>query len=407
MTKSFDHLLRETLKAPAPAPPDGCLDAGMLAAWFEGTLDPAERTAAEVHAADCSRCQAALAAMIRIEPPIESRPWWRSPAFGWLVPITVAAAALVIVIRPYWSRVAPDVAVQQHPPAAIATPAAAPPESQPARAAELDTLAQKVTPPAPAVEARARQVAKNDVKEQKKNDANENALKEEELAKRRTEARAEAPATPPVPAPFAGDSPLKDRAGERVDESALQRAASAAAAASPPSPPPVSQRSSVDAAGTQPVAEPAPPLPTQERIITGAMTEKQLAETVALNARAASRTSAQPLVVVQARGGSTRWRITAPGSVQRSNDAGATWETQSTGGPTIISSGAAPSASVCWLVGKAGVVLLSADGRSWRRVPFPEPVDLASVVATDANTATVTAASGRRFTTTDGGKSWK
>jgi photosystem II stability/assembly factor-like uncharacterized protein len=137
------------------------------------------------------------------------------------------------------------------------------------------------------------------------------------------------------------------------------------------------------------------------------MTEKQLAETVALNARAASQTSAQPLVVVQARGGSTRWRITAPGSVQRSNDAGATWETQSTGGPTTISSGAAPSASVCWLVGKAGVVLLSADGRSWRRVPFPEPVDLASVVATDANTATVIAASGRRFTTTDGGKSWR
>jgi hypothetical protein len=40
MTKSFDHLLRETLKAPAPEPPDGCLDAGVLAAWFEGTLDP-------------------------------------------------------------------------------------------------------------------------------------------------------------------------------------------------------------------------------------------------------------------------------------------------------------------------------------------------------------------------------
>src|SRR5262245_42237330 len=99
MTKSFNHLLRETLKAPAQEPTDECLDAGVLAAWFEGTLDPGERAAAEAHAADCSRCQAALAAMIRIEPSIESRPWWRSPAFGWLVPITVAAAAFVIFIR--------------------------------------------------------------------------------------------------------------------------------------------------------------------------------------------------------------------------------------------------------------------------------------------------------------------
>jgi hypothetical protein len=402
MTKSFDHLLRETLKAPAPEPPDGCLDAGVLAAWFEGTLDPAERAAAEAHAADCSRCQAALAAMIRIEPLIESRPWWRSPAFGWLVPITVAAAALVIFIRPYWSRVAPEVALPQAP-ATITAPAAQPRESPAARTAELDSLAQRVTPTTPAVEARARQVAKNDVK---KNEANENALKEEELAKRRSDARAEAPATPAAVAPFAGDSSLKDRVGERVDESALQRAASAAAAPAP-LPPPASQRPSVTAAGPPPVAEPAPALPSQDRIQTGAMAEKALTESVALNARAASSASPQPFVLVQAADAPTRWRVIAPASVQRSSDAGATWETQSTGVTAIIANGAAPSASVCWLVGKGGVVLLSADGRSWRRVPFPQSVDLTSVVATDANTATVTAASGRKFTTTDGGKTWR
>jgi Photosynthesis system II assembly factor YCF48/Putative zinc-finger len=398
MTKSFDHLLRETLKAPVPEPPDGCLDAGVLAAWFEGTLDPAERAAAETHAADCSRCQAALAAMIRIEPAIDSRPWSRSPAFGWLVPITVAAAALVIFIRPYWSRVAPEVAVQQHAPAAITAPATLPPESQAAKPAELDSAAREVTPPTPAVEARTRQVAKHDAKE--------DALKQQELEKRQSGARAEAPAAPTVVAPFVGDSSLKDRVGVPVDESALQRAASAAAAPAPPSPP-VSERSSMVAVGTPPVAEPAPALPSQDRITTGAMAEKGLAETVALNARAAPRTSPQPPVVVQAADGSTRWRVIGPASVQRSRDAGASWEPQSTGVTAIISSGAAPSTSVCWLVGKGGIVLLSADGRSWRRVPFPQSVDLTSIVAADANTATVTTASGRKFTTTDGGKSWK
>ena len=115
----------------------------------------------------------------------------------------------------------------------------------------------------------------------------------------------------------------------------------------------------------------------------------------------------QPPVVVRSSDGSTRMAHRQPGSVQRSNDAGATWETQSAGVSAVITSGAAPSDSVCWLVGKSGVVLLSTDGRSWRRVPFPQAVDLISVVATDATTATVVAAGGRTFRTTDGGRSWK
>jgi photosystem II stability/assembly factor-like uncharacterized protein len=93
--------------------------------------------------------------------------------------------------------------------------------------------------------------------------------------------------------------------------------------------------------------------------------------------------------------------------VQRSIDAGSTWETQSTGVAAIVSSGAAPSKSVCWLVGKGGLVLLSPDGRSWRRVPFPEAIDLVSVAATDASSAAVTTVNGRTFTTADGGKTWK
>jgi hypothetical protein len=396
MTKSFDHLLRETLKAAAPEPPDGCLDAGVLAAWFEGTLDPAERTAAGAHAADCSRCQAALAAMIRIEPPTESRPWWRSPAFGWLVPITVAAAALVIFIRPYW-WVAPEVAVQQHAPAAIAEPVA-PAPSPATRTAELDALASATTP-RPEAQPGMRQVAKAE--------ARDDARKENALAKRRRDAYTEAPASPPVLVPPLVENPsLKDRVGVPVDESALQRAA-AAAAARPAPPPAVSQPARVVAAGTPSVVETAPARPSEDSSRADAIGGKAVTESVALNARTTVPRSLQPLVLVQAADGPTRWRITEPGSVQRSNDAGASWETQSTGVFAVISNGAAPSASVCWLVGKAGLVLLSADGRSWRRVPFPQAVDLTSVVATDANTATVTAASGRKFTTSDGGKSWK
>jgi photosystem II stability/assembly factor-like uncharacterized protein len=61
---------------------------------------------------------------------------------------------------------------------------------------------------------------------------------------------------------------------------------------------------------------------------------------------------------------------------------------------------------VCWLVGRAGTVLLSTDGATWQLRTFPEGIDLVAVRATDAKTATVTASDGRLFSTTDGGATW-
>jgi photosystem II stability/assembly factor-like uncharacterized protein len=58
------------------------------------------------------------------------------------------------------------------------------------------------------------------------------------------------------------------------------------------------------------------------------------------------------------------------------------------------------------VVGKAGAVLLTTDGVTWRRVAFPEMADLSAVRATDARSATVSTVDGRMFTTTDGGETW-
>src|SRR5207302_7043532 len=88
----------------------------------------------------------------------------------------------------------------------------------------------------------------------------------------------------------------------------------------------------------------------------------------------------------------SRWRIIAGGAVQRSTDSGSTWETQLTGVSVTLVAGASPSPPVCWLVGPGGIVLLQTDGRSWRRIAFPEPADLASIRASDGKTATVTTA---------------
>ena len=100
-----------------------------------------------------------------------------------------------------------------------------------------------------------------------------------------------------------------------------------------------------------------------------------------------------------------RWRI-AGSAVQHTINGGSSWEAASTGITAQFLAGSAPSTSTCWLVGRGGIVLLLTDGVRWRRLPFPEPTDLSAVHATDPLRATVTAADGRTFTTSDGGVTW-
>ena len=50
-------------------PGSGCLDADTLAAWADGALQGKELAAAELHASQCSRCLAVLAAIERTAPP--------------------------------------------------------------------------------------------------------------------------------------------------------------------------------------------------------------------------------------------------------------------------------------------------------------------------------------------------
>jgi len=102
----------------------------------------------------------------------------------------------------------------------------------------------------------------------------------------------------------------------------------------------------------------------------------------------------------------TRFRLLPGGGVQRSADGGATWRTEVTGATDTLTAGASPSPSVCWLIGPSGAVFLSTDGRSWRRLAFPEAEDLRTVTATDNENATVTTVSGRTFVTTDAGQTW-
>jgi hypothetical protein len=92
------RLLAEALEAHATATPEGpCLDTETLAAWADETLTGPERLRVEVHAAGCARCQALLAVMMKTAPrPDARKSAWRIPALGWLIPVTAAAAAVLV-----------------------------------------------------------------------------------------------------------------------------------------------------------------------------------------------------------------------------------------------------------------------------------------------------------------------
>jgi hypothetical protein len=100
---------------------------------------------------------------------------------------------------------------------------------------------------------------------------------------------------------------------------------------------------------------------------------------------------------------SSRWRIT--GSLIERTEDGVNWTPvhQLPG----ITGGTSPSTSVVWLIGRSGVVLVSTDGAIFARVDVPAQVDLVSITAPDARSATVTAADGRVFQTTDSGRTWR
>ena len=102
-----------------------------------------------------------------------------------------------------------------------------------------------------------------------------------------------------------------------------------------------------------------------------------------------------------------RWRLSGP-NVDRSIDGGQTWTPQLTGMLLAPVAGAAPDPRVCWLVGPGGLVLLTVDGTTWRRVDFPDATaNLVAVIARDGLSATVTTSDGRSYRTDDGGTTWR
>ena len=102
------------------------------------------------------------------------------------------------------------------------------------------------------------------------------------------------------------------------------------------------------------------------------------------------------------------WRVWPQGKIEFSYDSSHTWEVQKSGVTTDLFAGASPSGKVCWVVGKAGTVLLTTDkGKHWKQVASPTKEALVGAFAQDAKRASVWTASHKQsFETNDGGVTW-
>jgi photosystem II stability/assembly factor-like uncharacterized protein len=132
----------------------------------------------------------------------------------------------------------------------------------------------------------------------------------------------------------------------------------------------------------------------------------------------AQATASQPmqidLIESRARGtviptpdSSVKYRLAGGGFVERTTDGGATWNGQQVSQNARLIAGSAPSAKVCWIVGRDAAIALTKNGTEWERVDPPVQADFVAIAAKNDNTATVTAVDGKKYFTTDRGKKWK
>jgi hypothetical protein len=364
---SVGRLLAETLEAQgAPVSVGSCLDAETLAEWADDTLGSHERATAEAHAASCARCQALLAVMIKTAPPAAAeRSAWRVPALGWLIPLTAAAAAVLV-----WAIVPGRATLPSNdrPVPASSDRSVSVPGDRPVSVAD-----QGGTP--------ARLAAGTSLP----------AKPEAQLQRQLTPTRRPTDITPAPSAPPG----QRDASPQEARAAALDKLENLEKLDQRAPPVTTSAKEVVIVAGGQRV----------ERSTAAAAPSASGSVATIASRVALARSGAAGTVIVSSSQAS-RWRIVPGGAVERSTNGGSTWQAQETGANVTLAGGASPSPSVCWLVGPGGTVLLSTDGRSWQRIAFPEATDLIAVRAADEKIAAVTASDGRTFSTRDGGLTW-
>jgi hypothetical protein len=430
-----------------------CPDAEILAAFYERSLEAAEMSHWRAHFATCRRCQLSLTALaasdprpltekeverlgrlvadatvprLAGEPPVRATPrkmkwpWFLDPRA--LAPMAAAAALVAAIgITIHTQRVArllesqnqnlPQSAIVAENRAEPAAPAAPAPQILPQQPAESRGAASPATkkssqtqiaaPPAAADRYAAGITAQ---REQLRSESESPAA----APPPRAEPAATPPPAPPPPEPAPAEAPERATA-----ESGAAPAGSGGAVAG-------------NAAGGP--AAPAAPAPAESRSASshvrreeGIVFEKN-SEAPAVAAEdklAAGNAPGSGYFTAASPDGQSQWRFGRRGLIEHTTNAGAAaadqiWTRQKSPLRVDLLAGSAPSATVCWIVGRAGAILRTTDGATWQVIPSPASAardgiapDWVSVSARDANSATITSADGRVFSTSDAGRTWQ
>jgi hypothetical protein len=442
--KAMDGLLRRSL-ARHGAAGGACPEPDILAAYYERSLDAEEMARHEQHFSQCARCREQLAAILRAGSVTElpmvlevkdaaraapealaqsrvARGAPENPArpgkfdWRWLAPVAAAILVVVFLYGRNASRLGKpqipgnELALSKQeavPPAGVADAesGAQHPASPPARTrTQGNGTAHRA---APAVARELPQMARNysalpPLQEEKTNPIE--ALHSESEPRDDLTKRAEAATASAMdkPAPPQMVTLPQEKTDARV--APASRAPDAAPTPGPARPTEAAtKRGETRAAGAG-----------QRSLGAGVVNSaKQKQAAAGANAGANVTVTSQVLevtsatTVIETPDASVQYRIPGAGFIERSSDGGATWQGQSVKSDAEILAGAAPSVNVCWLVGRGGVILMTTDGKSWKKVPSPAVADLVGVTAADAAFATVTAADGQRFSTENGGRTWQ
>ena len=102
------------------------------------------------------------------------------------------------------------------------------------------------------------------------------------------------------------------------------------------------------------------------------------------------------------------WMLTLDGALQKSTNGGKSSSAQNLGEGVKTITGSAPNVKTCWVLAEGNLVFRTTDGgKHWVRLATLNGANFRTIVAIDAQTATVTDASGTaKLTTTDGGATW-
>jgi hypothetical protein len=440
--EAFQQVLASFLRDDVAPAGQACLAPGAAAAYYAGALSEPEARVVEAHLAGCAPCQAEIVLLARLE----ASGIGESEAPGAVPRVAESIDKAVVSVASYEPP-------HEEPPSAnpvprsagVATPSepSAIRETEPASEGASHEEAEPVSlrhdaewfprrrrmrgtwmgaaalgaAAVLAISVTYRFTPLIDEASRRASDADSLAPRTTAGAAKSKDAEEYVAAPPPPPevqpaptaAPFFSDEPSQDKA-DATKESA---------------PPPAASEVAPRQAPERAVARSALSSPESPRAadrVAGAANQRSLSKAKQEASRAdtappASPTSAAPVPAAQAALGArpivvvarsnldVSWRLQGT-EIERSDDAGTTWHGQPVPTQSPLFAGSAPSDGVCWAAGANGTVLRSSDGRTWERLPSPTNADIIQITAWSVLNASIRAANGDRFSTSDGGQTW-